>query len=212
MSNKPNNWEEAAKENAEKYIACVAKGQIYDSTGLIDSGALLSSMRSVLDYTFINCDILEYGCGNGRMTKFLRPYFKKYYCVDISETMLTLLRENAKETTTIKVEGKDLPLKEDSIDLIFSFTVLMHNEKETVTNIVSELYRVLKVVGYAFIQLPCYPNSREIQNCTDVAIWDFQEICELFKDFETINIEAEENALTHTISEKHFKYHILRKK
>ena len=39
---------------------------------------------------------LDFGCGMGRLTQALAPYFKKVYGVDISPSMIELSKENNK--------------------------------------------------------------------------------------------------------------------
>lgn len=203
------------KEDPEKYIACVPKGKIYEASGLIDAGNLLWVMRKMAGYAFIDNEILEFGCGNGRMSQFLEPFFGTYFLADISKEALKLAKKKLGEENKIYCQMKEnkIPIKADVFFYVFSFTVLMHNKKSDVKEIFKEFARVMKRGGLLFFQLPSYFNSKEIVQFNDVALWTADEIVRLAgDDFEIIRIESAMKALGSEISEEHFKYHIFRKK
>jgi SAM-dependent methyltransferase len=206
-------WEEIEEKDTNNYVVGTLSGnsltnEEYDVSGLIDSGKLLDTMRRYMGYTFLGKDILEFGTGNGRMTKHLRHFFGEYTAMDISETMLGLLREKV-DASIVRGNGTSIPIK--PVDIIFTFTVLMHNKKSLVPKIVEQFNKVLKPGGYLFMQLPCYSTGHDISEFDGVTIWTPDEIRVLGGDFEILHIADSERELGSQISPQHFEYHVLRR-
>ncbi|MDX2098009.1 MAG: class I SAM-dependent methyltransferase [Leptolyngbyaceae cyanobacterium bins.59] len=104
--------------------------------------------------------ILEIGCGYGRASIYLskRKEFtcKKYYCLDIAETMLRNLLKYKQEFNFYPAAdvfpicmsaGEDLPLEDNSVNLVISDSVFMHITLEQVKRTLAEVKRVLRPGG-----------------------------------------------------------------
>jgi SAM-dependent methyltransferase len=203
-----NKWQDVQAQDTDWYIACVKSGEPYEASAIIDAGNLLNTMRRHMGFEFLDKDILEFGSGNGRMTKYLREFFKQYYAVDISKTMLKLLKKKV-DATTVESDGSSIAV--EPVDIIFTFTVLMHNEKAKVPGIVEEFKRILRPGGYLFMQLPCYSHGYDRKNFDDVSLWTPQEIEELGKGFEILHIADSKRPMNSQISPEHFEYHVFRR-
>lgn len=210
-------WQDIKKEDTNDYVVGTL-GDIrsltdleYEATGVIDVGHLFSTIRRYMGYNFLSKDILEFGCGNGRMTRVARPYFNKYFAVDISKTMLSLTKEKVKDIECVESNGSPIALGDKSVDIIFTFTVLMHNRKENIAPIIAEFERIIKPGGFMFIQLPCYTNTYNREKFDEVSIWKRQEIEELSKNLEVLHIADSKEPLGSCISDKHFEYHVFRR-
>lgn len=109
--------------------------------------------------------IVDYGCGPGHDTVGLVEYSKpkKVYAIDISSTALQEAKTRMKLHTSndelvdyilIKDGTADLAIESESIDYIHSSGVLHHTPNET--DILKELYRILKKGGIARIMMYNY--------------------------------------------------------
>jgi len=110
----------------------------------------------------------DVGCGTGRYDlKFFRYLGERLYlhCIDSNEEMLKQLNEylgqhKIKNFTTVKAIASDLPLKDDSIDCVFTFNAIHHFQP---LGFLSETSRILKDKGYLFIYTRLRSqNSRNI--------------------------------------------------
>lgn len=106
--------------------------------------------------------VLDYGCGFGRFAKILaeKPNVE-YFGFDMSEAMVRPLLENPPGNLQpiaekIKI-GKNIAecFPEDGFDLIFTVSVFIHNDAETVRKIIKEMASHLLQNG----QLCCIENK-----------------------------------------------------
>ena len=94
--------------------------------------------------------ILDLGCGNGRWSEeFCKRGAPDVYAVDVSPTMIDQAKERQrlKQLTSLHVlvgDMRALPLKESSMDMVFSSFSLMYFDDATLERIFQELKRVTK--------------------------------------------------------------------
>lgn len=102
--------------------------------------------------------ILDFGCGIGRVDKYLAPFCKKIYAVDVSDRMLMIARKRLSSTDNIELcrtNGRDLSrFSDETFDLVFALLVFLHLDKLDVENHLREIFRVLKNGGTAYLQFP----------------------------------------------------------
>ncbi|MEB3180439.1 MAG: class I SAM-dependent methyltransferase [Nostocaceae cyanobacterium] len=103
--------------------------------------------------------LLEIGCGYGRiplhLSKNKNLSCHKYYGIDISETLLRRLLKfkqeydffTSAEFYIMCHSAEQLPLEDNSIDLVISNCVFMHIPDAQVRNLLAEISRVLKPGG-----------------------------------------------------------------
>jgi len=106
-------------------------------------------------FPFLRGRVLEIAPGHGRWTQFLRAHCASLIGVDLApacvEHCKRRFREDAKLDFQVN-DGLTLPMAGDaSIDFAFSFDSLVHAESDAISSYVSELARVLKPGGAAFI-------------------------------------------------------------
>ncbi len=100
--------------------------------------------------------VLDLGCGNGRLRKFLPEDLVQrgaYFGFDISEKLLGIARKTFPKEAFFKGHfGKGLPFGADNFDWVFSIAAFHHllTKKEQQT-FFKETYRVLKPGGRVFI-------------------------------------------------------------
>jgi 2-polyprenyl-3-methyl-5-hydroxy-6-metoxy-1,4-benzoquinol methylase len=116
--------------------------------------------RNDVDYTaFKSC--LEYGCGLGRVTRWLSEKFETVYGYDISLSHLQYAGNYLTEVGISNVTLQHLKCLQDieklpKVDAIYSIIVLQHNPPPVISLIVRSFLRSLNPGGIAFFQVPTY--------------------------------------------------------
>jgi len=113
---------------------------------------------------FQNLDILDLGAGSGRLSRVLAKEAKSLICTDISPAMLELLEHKlmqqdiTRNWTTVVTDHRELPISDKSIDLAVSGWSICYltdsvndHWKDNLTQIISELHRVLRPDGTIII-------------------------------------------------------------
>jgi SAM-dependent methyltransferase len=99
--------------------------------------------------------ILEIAPGFGRWTEFLVEFCDTFVGVDVSPKCIEACQERFADRSGARFQvndGHSLPMVDDSsIDFAFSFDSLVHVEADTLAEYLSELARVLKPDGVAFL-------------------------------------------------------------
>ena len=128
------------EENGPKAIA-----QIREHIGYLDSK-----------------DILDYGCGAGRMIPHFAKEFKTVYGLDSSPEMLNLAAKNLGNIPNVKYllgNGDSIPLPDNSIDILFSTIVFHHMPKDAVRNVLKDASRVIRPRGIVAFQQGIFPDD-----------------------------------------------------
>jgi len=132
------NEEVYSQENATKYA----------EFGITGTSWLSFRDIHLLIQTYVNGGkTLDFGCGSGRSTRFLKDLGLNIVGVDISKTFLD--EANNIDTKTHYFQIKDqIPSVEKSYDFVYSHLVLlMVPTKENLDAIFKEIYRVLRKGG-----------------------------------------------------------------
>ncbi|AXV36709.1 MAG: hypothetical protein CIT01_00115 [Methanobacterium sp. BRmetb2] len=106
-------------------------------------------------------NVLDFGCGIGRLTRPLSNYFQKCYGLDISENMIKLAKKHNKHCNKCEFilnnEDNLQLFPDDYFDMIYSDIVLQHiDDKKLIKAYISEFIRILKYRGLLVFQLPSY--------------------------------------------------------
>jgi SAM-dependent methyltransferase len=103
-----------------------------------------------------NGRVLDFGCGVGRLSKALRPYFKEVYGVDISAEMVRLATEYTPSCVFLLNPREDLSLFQDNFfDFVYSNIVLQHQRTKGIArSYIAEFLRVVKPSGRVVFQMP----------------------------------------------------------
>jgi ubiquinone/menaquinone biosynthesis C-methylase UbiE len=126
-------------ENAQKYLQADFKNTYY--LGYRDIPFLLSKYVQ-------GKKALDYGCGTGRSTRFLKMLGLDTIGVDVSKPMLGQALTIDKESRYFLIKSGELPFQDNSFDLIFSCYVLfVIPSKEELLAIFKEIYRCLEKGG-----------------------------------------------------------------
>jgi len=150
-------------------------------------------------------EFLDLGCGLGRHTvQFAKSGFKTC-SMDLSETSVEETKNWCKnenlDVNFVVGDMLKLPYEEDQFDCILSYNVINHTDTNGIKKIISELYRVLKTDGEAYLTLtsketwgwkqdhPLVDENTKIKMETEEEngiphfYADYNLILELFKDF-----------------------------
>lgn len=122
---------------------------------------------------------LDLGCGTGRLLDFATSG------VDFSEEMLSQAKAKYPYKNLLAGNITEIPFENESLDCIFSFHVIMHQDKEITQQFLSESWQKLKPNGFLIFD---FPVKRRRRNHTSTESWhaynsfDAEEIKFLFRD------------------------------
>lgn len=125
-------------------------------------GATLIRNGVIKDFTETkNLDIVEIGCGCGRVTWSLAENFRKVVAVDISKGNLEIARRHIKNTN---VDFRQISNVEDynnlpTADVIYSIIVLQHNCPPVIEYMIDAMFGRLRENGAAIFQVPTYKKG-----------------------------------------------------
>ncbi len=143
--------------------------------------------RLVLDHKHI----LELGCGNADKTRHIATsgINRMVTALEIDEIahQKNLQITDLPNVTFTLSGAQDIPLDDESVDIVFMFKSLHHVPLELMETSLKEIRRVLKTGGLAYISEPVFDG-------------EFNEILRLFHD-EKIVREAAFNTLTKVVDE-----------
>lgn len=126
-------------------------------------------------------DVLEVGCGEGRGIDLILPKAKSYTAMDKIEPMIALLR---KKYPSGKFISGNIPpfsqLQDNSFDRVFSFQVIEHIDNDRL--FLTEIHRVLKPGGEAFLTTPNRPKSLS-RNPWHIREYTGEELASLASEF-----------------------------
>lgn len=115
--------------------------------------------------------IVDLGCGYGRtLIPLAKLNPKTAYGLDISAEMLKYCAKYARQygvkLKLINAALPILPFKKNSIDLVYSSSVLLHLPKKDIPVLLKEITRVLKPTG-KFILEASFPNSFNLNGASN---------------------------------------------
>lgn len=147
-------WDKLALENPTHAVISAAD----EASAVKKSAAQIEHIKS-----FVHDDsvLLDYGCGYGRVAKYLLPQktIAGYVGLDSAYDMLQLFRDRyqatpAEQSTPVLFLNADInatPLHDDSIDVAIVCAVFLHNHKSVVYKSMAELSRVMKSGGVVLV-------------------------------------------------------------
>jgi SAM-dependent methyltransferase len=125
-------------------------------TGEKEVENIFSELKN-LNITPVKNEVLDFGCGVGRLARHFLKYFSKYNGTDISRPMIEKAREiNNGLQAEFFINEADLKIFSDNkFDFIYSGIVLQHlPNRELIKKYILEFKRILKNEGILVFQLP----------------------------------------------------------
>ena len=144
-------------------------------------------------FDFSDKIVLEIGCGAAEKSFVLsKQGMKQYIAMDVNNR---ILNENAKcnQFPNLKFvvgEAQKLPIDDESVDIVFMFKSLHHVPIEKMDDALSEIKRVLKKDGIAYISEPVFSG-------------EYNELLKIFHDEENVRKNAFE-AIKRCVNKKSF--------
>lgn len=110
-------------------------------------------------------DILEIGCGCGRVTKHLANYFKKVVAVDLSRGNIDVARRmvNKNNVEFCLIENINTYNLLPQSDVVYSYLVLQHNCPPIIEYMIMSMLRCTKMGGIAIFQVPTYKRDYKFE-------------------------------------------------
>lgn len=129
-------------------IVAAPEPEIFLWTGYVDSQQIMRIFRQYGGGE--NPSILDFGCGCGRMTRFLPGAFG----CDINPDLVTWCQKNLSWVNT-RLNGMTppLPYEDTSFDCIYSLSIFSHLPKKMSDIWLQDLYRILKPGGLLILTI-----------------------------------------------------------
>ena len=146
-------------------------------------------------------NLIDFGCGTGRFMKRLMAMRFKVYGVDISRSMLDLARRNGQRglSPVLQIEPcRGLPFKSNSINVLWSCTVLQHIPDELFDIMINELRRIVTPNGLVLLFENTHKHSARSSESGHVVFRDTSEYLTAFpglSEVEKIDIEGEYHSI-----------------
>lgn len=142
-------WSERAKRSQGEIFKAVCVDNIPEIENRSADALQTKLMKWSIATASLNpgSRVLEFGCGAGRWYAFFAKRRDEWYGVDISADMLDLASSRCDASRLSKTDGINILHPDSSFDLVYSVTVLHHNEYEDQEKILVEMMRVLKPGG-----------------------------------------------------------------
>ena len=102
--------------------------------------------------------VLEVGCGDGRITTLLANHSETLIAIDPDPDMLKEARSNVSGVDFREANGEDLPFSDSSFDIVL-FTLSLHHQDSAVA--LGEARRVLKDGGLILVVEPAHDGEVE---------------------------------------------------
>ena len=111
-----------------------------------------NDLNFIKEYVSEKDEVLDFGCGNGRLLELLNKTNIDYTGVDISRNLLKIATQKypAKKFIFIDTENV-LPFKNETFDKVFAIAVFHHFNPKMAKNTLSEIKRVVKKDGIVVI-------------------------------------------------------------
>lgn len=115
-----------------------------------------SIINKIIDMDILKNDmtVIDYGAGDGFVSRGISPYAGKIIAMDTSTPMLDELERKARlhgitNIITVECEESEVPIRDEKADLICASMILHHIENPK--SLIMEFYRVLRTDGNLFI-------------------------------------------------------------
>ncbi|MFH1145075.1 MAG: class I SAM-dependent methyltransferase [Candidatus Eisenbacteria bacterium] len=153
-------WDEKARENATYYVSSYRPYDRQDPEEFWKWGEILTQRflnEAQFDFSGRE-EMLEIGCGIGRMTRCFARRFAVVHAIDVSQEMIAQAGENLAAFANVQLHlgnGRDLSAFADGrFDFVFSYITFQHIPKAAITaRYIAEAGRVLKPGGGFYFQV-----------------------------------------------------------
>ena len=164
-------------------VSSKSKKKIYNETEELEKLLLLDGKK-----------ILELGCGKAEITRFIamNGVRREITATEVDKVQHTnnMLIKDLPNVDFVMAGAESIPLDDDVFDIVFMFKSLHHVPVDLMRSALSEIKRVLKPGGIAYISEPVFEG-------------DFNEVLRIFHDEEKVRTLAY-GAINKSIRSKEF--------
>lgn len=145
-------WNAKAKENAYWFVSSYGDySAARDLDAFWESGRKIwSDLKKVTEYApATDHNVVEIGCGVGRLTRAISPEVGSAVAMDISDEMLAIARQaGLKNVSFGRCDGFTLSQPTGSADLVLAYCVFQHlPSEEALASYLQDMARVVKPGG-----------------------------------------------------------------
>jgi SAM-dependent methyltransferase len=144
-------WDALAESKEQAFAA--AAGQSDESRLRRSAGVTVQNIMELAVVT-LHDDILEVGCGVGRIGRELSPHCRSWTGTDISANMLRYAADRLRgidNVRLVRLEGVGLPeFQNTSFDVVYFTNMMMHLDEMDRWFYLQEAFRVLRTEGRVF--------------------------------------------------------------
>jgi SAM-dependent methyltransferase len=145
-------WDEISQTESAARVA--VSGTADDQEWARSGEATAGDIRTLAAVTATD-DVLEIGCGAGRVGRFLAPHCRHWTGADVSPNMLRHAAESLKDlanVSTVRLNGYDLGgVADGSLDVVYCTGVFMHLDEWERYRYVLDARRVLRRGGRLYV-------------------------------------------------------------
>lgn len=159
-----------------KYILPNRTANEFDQEGRLQADAILSW------HPMNGGTVIEYGCGIGRISKYVSQHVDRMVGLDICDAFLAKAR--ARDSASEYVLS-DAFCEASVADFVYSVSVMQHNTTKNRQKVMRDIHRMLKPAGLCLITFahgPVYRESQFIHKFSE------NEVRELAAEFSEVNI------------------------
>jgi SAM-dependent methyltransferase len=145
-------WTELSRtaDGATFWVQCSTDEETLERTASYDIGRLQRGLRVTKDE-----DVLEIGCGVGRLGKVFAPICRSWTGCDVSPNMLAHAARRLKAFPNVRfveLSGYDVrPVPDASLDAVYCTVVFMHLTEWDRYNYIEDARRILKPGGRLYV-------------------------------------------------------------
>lgn len=119
------------------------------------------------------CGVVDFGCGDGRVTIPLAAHGYDVTGADASPNMLRRLRVRGPGIRTVSTDGTDLAARlGEPVDAVVCLAVLIHHDYDAAERIVRGLAAAVRPGGTLVLDWPTADVPHERGHWIDVTTWD----------------------------------------
>lgn len=141
-------WEHFAEISPFEFIATQHEGK-FNKEEFYENGRFFNSiLRLHLDSLEVKerGKALDFGCGAGRLTKWIIPMYKETHGVDISQKMIDIAKENVPGAIYQRLDNLS-SFADNTFDLVHTVWVLQHMRIEYQLEYIKDFFRITKPNG-----------------------------------------------------------------
>jgi SAM-dependent methyltransferase len=118
------------------------------------------------------CRVVDFGCGDGRVTVPLYDLGFQVIGADASSTMLARLAHHAPGIPTVQSTGPDLHERLGrKVDAVVALAVLIHHSRADQLDIIAGLRKAVRKGGLLLLDWPTSDTPEERANWIEVTTW-----------------------------------------